>query len=571
VCVWTAAMADELKAKGNEAFKAGQFTQAVDFFSQAIAVDGSNHVLYSNRSAAYASLQDFSKALDDANKAIEIKPDWPKGYSRKGAALHGLKDFDECIGAFKKGLELDPSNEQMKNGLREAEHAKDNASNGLGLFSSPELWGKIASHPQTSQYLQQPDFVQMVSELQRDPSSISKHLNDPRMQQVMAIALGVKIMTPDEMNGEAGNGSGGPESHPAAAADPEPTSTPEEPVVELTEEEKEQQDKEQAALKEKELGNAAYKKKDFEAAIAHYNKAIDLNEKDITFLTNRAAVYFEMGNYEKCVKDCDEAVEKGRAIRADFKVVAKAMARKGTALVKMGKLEEALVAYQKSLTEHRNADTLKKMNDLERTIKKKKEEAYIDPAIAEQEKEKGNERFRAQDFPEAVKHYSEAIKRNPSDHKVYSNRAACYTKLGALPEALKDAEKCIEIDPTFAKGYSRKGHAQFFMKEYNKALETYQLGLKQDPGNAELQDGVKRCVEAINRANRGELSEQELKERQEKGLQDPEVQQILQDPVMRQVLNDMQSDPKAAADHMRNPMVAANLQKLVNAGIVQMR
>lgn len=113
MCVWTAAMADELKAKGNEAFKAGQFTQAVDFFSQAIAVDGSNHVLYSNRSAAYASLQDFSKALDDANKAIEIKPDWPKGYSRKGAALHGLKDFDECIGAFKKGLELDPSNEQV--------------------------------------------------------------------------------------------------------------------------------------------------------------------------------------------------------------------------------------------------------------------------------------------------------------------------------------------------------------------------------------------------------------------------------------------------------------------------
>jgi len=76
--------------------------------------------------------------------------------------------------------------------------------------------------------------------------------------------------------------------------------------------------------------------------------------------------------------------------------------------------------------------------------------------------------------------------------QVYSNRAACYTKFGALPEGLKDAEKCIELDPTFSKGYTRKGAIQFFMKEYDKALETYQAGLKHDPKNQELLDGVRR-------------------------------------------------------------------------------
>lgn len=53
--------------------------------------------------------------------------------------------------------------------------------------------------------------------------------------------------------------------------------------------------------------------------------------------------------------------------------------------------------------------------------------------------------------------------------------------------------------------YTRKGGVQYFMKEYDNAMETYQTGLKHDPDNEELKDGVKRCVEMINAANRGQV------------------------------------------------------------------
>jgi Tetratricopeptide repeat. len=62
-------------------------------FSQALAIEPENHILYSNRSAVYTAQNEYQKALEDAEKAIEIKPDWSKGHARKGAAYRGLGDL----------------------------------------------------------------------------------------------------------------------------------------------------------------------------------------------------------------------------------------------------------------------------------------------------------------------------------------------------------------------------------------------------------------------------------------------------------------------------------------------
>lgn len=56
----------------------GELTKAIESYTEAIIVDPSNHVLYSNRSAAYAKDEKFEKALEDAKKCVELKPDWPK-------------------------------------------------------------------------------------------------------------------------------------------------------------------------------------------------------------------------------------------------------------------------------------------------------------------------------------------------------------------------------------------------------------------------------------------------------------------------------------------------------------
>lgn len=74
------------------------------------------------------------------------------------------------------------------------------------------------------------------------------------------------------------------------------------------------------ALASKQAGNDAYKNKEFEAAIAHYQKAVDLNPSEMTFLSNLAAVRYEQKMYAECVELCAKAVEVGRDNRADYKV-----------------------------------------------------------------------------------------------------------------------------------------------------------------------------------------------------------------------------------------------------------
>merc|ERR1712216_508538 len=98
--------AEAQKAKGNEALKAKNFKKAVQHYSLAINLDD-NHVYYSNRSAAYASLEEWKKALTDAQHCFTVKEDWPKGYTRRAAAFWGLKMYNSAAEDYAKANEIE--------------------------------------------------------------------------------------------------------------------------------------------------------------------------------------------------------------------------------------------------------------------------------------------------------------------------------------------------------------------------------------------------------------------------------------------------------------------------------
>ena len=313
------------------------------------------------------------------------------------------------------------------------------------------------------------------------------------------------------------------------------------------------------AQKMKQEGNDAYKKKDFSTALSKYGKAIDLDPNEITYYLNTAAVHFELKNYTECVSTCNKAIDVGRENRADFKHIAKALARMGNAYRKSGDLKNAKMAYEKALTEHRTPDYKLCLSEIEVELKKSEELAYVNPEIAEEEKLKGNNFFKSGDFSNAVKTYTEAIRRNPTDPKIYSNRAACFTKLMSFDLAIKDCDKCIELEPNFVKAYLRKAKAHQALSQASKAMNAYEKALEIDPNCSEAIDGYKACS-ISNNSNPEEVRKQ--------AMNDPEVQKILNDPAMRMILEQMQSDPQAIQEHLKNPKIAENFMKLREAGLI---
>lgn len=552
--------ANDFKDKGNEAMKNGDNKDAVEHYSAAIALDSDNHVFYSNRSAAYCKLELFDKALEDADECVKINPKWGKGWSRKASALEFLGRHSDALEAYDEGLKVDPDNKLLKDGQA---NAMKNASRGErsmpNMFGAPDLWSKLEKDPRTKDFVKDPSFVTTMKTLQSNPNAIMQHLSDPRVMSALSVIMGVDVSGGD---GPASSGPSGRQAWGEDAPSPKKEPTPPKPKPRDEPMEIPLSDQEKSAMKLKEQGNAAYKAKNFEEALEHYAAAFAADGTNMSVLTNMAAVFFEQEKYAECIAKCEEAIDVGRENRADFKLIAKAYARIANAHTKLGQTAEALKFYQKSLSEQRDPAIVKKVQQIEKTLKESQAKAYLDPALAEEERQKGNGFFTQGDYPGAVKAYTEAIKRNPVDAKIFSNRAAAYSKLMEFNIALKDCDKCIELDPTFIKGYIRKGHICIALKNYQKAIEVFEKAQSLDSGNQEAVEGYRQAMMAMN---------QDPEAVRKRAMEDPEVQAIMQDPAMRMILEQMQREPGSLQDHLKNPVLSKKLRKLIEAGLIAIR
>jgi tetratricopeptide (TPR) repeat protein len=141
----------------------------------------------------------------------------------------------------------------------------------------------------------------------------------------------------------------------------------------------------------------------------------------------------------------------------------------------------------------------------------KKEDALNPMDEAASAKEKGNELFKQLDYGQAMLYYSQAIlalegevatsgetKKTSNDAEVkkkiliscFSNRSACALKLGQHVNALEDANKVLELEPSHVKSLFRKGLSLHALKRYQEACPVLGKALELSPKNKQIKTAL---------------------------------------------------------------------------------
>ncbi|XP_070406953.1 sperm-associated antigen 1 isoform X3 [Nothobranchius furzeri] len=102
--------------------------------------------------------------------------------------------------------------------------------------------------------------------------------------------------------------------------------------------------------------------------------------------------------------------------------------------------------------------------------------------LANREKDKGNEAFRAKDFKEAVTYYSRSLSILPTVG-AYNNRAQAEINLSRWHDAMRDCQQVLELDPDNKKALLRRATVHNHMGNVQLASEDLRGVLRQDPYN----------------------------------------------------------------------------------------
>jgi tetratricopeptide (TPR) repeat protein len=266
-------------------------------------------------------------------------------------------------------------------------------------------------------------------------------------------------------------------------------------------------------------GNTYADLQQYEAALADYNRAIELNPKLVEAYTNRGALYADLQQYEQALADYNRAIELNpqfvgayagrgltyhdlqqyeaaladfnRAIELDPKYAA-AYSNRGLTYQDLQQYQAALADYDQAIElnpgltkAYRNRATTYKalqrydeaLADYNRAIELNREfvEAYIS---------RGTTYATLQQYEEALADFGQAIDLDLNDALAYYNRGITYATLQQYKEALADFGQAINLDPNHAQAYVNRGNTYAELQQYEAALRDYTRAIELDPNDA---------------------------------------------------------------------------------------
>jgi tetratricopeptide (TPR) repeat protein len=219
----------------------------------------------------------------------------------------------------------------------------------------------------------------------------------------------------------------------------------------------------QRSLELNEQGVAAIKARNFTMAEELFNKALEVDNKNITAVFNLAGMYITN-------KKDSQAVALLEKYTLAYPKDAGLMARLGDAYFSSQNAKQAIVSYEKALKLDPNYPTI--------------------PARL------GTLYSMTNKISKAAEMYERATKQNPKDHQSLQNLSSLYLALGKPQQAISTAKKALQLSAS-AELYVTLGNAYQGLKDDRNALMSYQrakeLGYK-DPAINKVIDDLARAT-----------------------------------------------------------------------------
>jgi tetratricopeptide (TPR) repeat protein len=243
----------------------------------------------------------------------------------------------------------------------------------------------------------------------------------------------------------------------------------------------------------------------YDEALAAYDRAIALDANYASAWRNRGGVLVEMGRYDEALAAFNRAL----AIDPTY---AQAWNGKGRALAKQGKFLEAKAACDNAVKYDPTYDfAWRNLGDILSSLDKKEEAVHaydralaISPTYAYAFNGKGVALRELAYLNEALAAFDSAIENDSTLFYAYNGRGATLRDMKQYDEALAALDQCLTMNSNYASAWKNKGTVLNAMGRYSEALDSFDYALGIDPryiaalqGKATALRGLGRTAEAM--------------------------------------------------------------------------
>jgi tetratricopeptide (TPR) repeat protein len=229
--------------------------------------------------------------------------------------------------------------------------------------------------------------------------------------------------------------------------------------------------------------------KEYEQAIASWDRALEFKPDDHEAWNNRGIALANLGRFEDAIASYDRALE----IKPDFH---DAWYGRGIALGNLGRFEQAIASYDRALeikpdfhdTWYGRGFALGNLGRFEQAIASCDRALEIKPDDPYAWNNRGNALGNLGRFEQAIASYDRALEFKPDYPDTWDNRGYVLTCMGRYKDALESCDRAIKINPNHANAYYNKACCYGLQNNVELAIENLQRAINLD---VEYQDMAK--------------------------------------------------------------------------------